>query len=68
MGGLGLIKPVRLKNARVIVVKPMEENRTVQLFLIIVVAAIAALAALWLFDVPLVGLLKSIMPPNSRRP
>jgi hypothetical protein len=31
----------------------MEENRTLQLFLIIVVGAIAVLAALWLFDVPL---------------
>jgi hypothetical protein len=46
----------------------MEDNRTIQLFLIIIVAAMAVLAALWLFDVPLVGLLKHILPVNSRRP
>jgi hypothetical protein len=50
-----------------LVVKLMEENRTVQLFLIIIVGAMAVLAALWLFDVPLVGLLKFIMPPSNRR-
>jgi hypothetical protein len=59
---------MRLKNARIVVVKPMEDNRTVQLFLIIVVAAVVVLAALWLFDVSPVGLLKSIMPPSNRRP
>jgi hypothetical protein len=60
--------PVRLKNARIVVVKPMEENRTLQLFLIIVVGAIAVLVALWLFDVSLVGLLEFITPLNNRRP
>jgi hypothetical protein len=46
----------------------MEENRTLQLFLIIVVGAIAVLVALWLFDVSLVGLLEFITPLNNRRP
>ena len=59
---------MRLKNARIVVVKLMEDNRTVQLFLIIVVAVVVVLAALWLFDVSPVGLLKSIMPPSNRRP
>jgi hypothetical protein len=58
---------VRLKNARIVVVKLMEENRTVQLFLIIGVAVVVVLAALWLCDVSPVGLLKSIMPLNNRR-
>ena len=58
---------MRLKNARILVVKLMEENRTVQLFLIIGVAAVVVLAALWLLDVSPVGLLKSIMPQNNRR-
>jgi hypothetical protein len=63
-----LKKPMRLKNARIVVVKPMEDNRTVQLFLIIGVAVVVVLAALWLFDVSPVGLLKSILPQNNRRP
>jgi hypothetical protein len=45
----------------------MEDNRTVQLFLIIGVAVVVVLVALWLFDVSPVGLLKSIMPPSNRR-
>jgi hypothetical protein len=59
---------VCLKNARIVVVKPMEENRTLQLFLIIVVGAIAVLAALWLFDVSPCRILEFITPLNNRRP